>query len=127
MSSSSNKIISITLNLNFNTNVLRQLLLCFANCNFDLRYQKAAEHISKLFKDRPSPPLETAIYWVEYVIRYNGAPHLRSAGADLPWYQYYLIDVFAVIIVVLGTVLYFVAYAAQLLRGRGGIRKEKMN
>jgi hypothetical protein len=37
--------------------------------------------------------MDTAIYWVEYVIRHKGAPHLRVAGLDLPWYQYHLIDV----------------------------------
>lgn len=56
------------------------------------------EIISKQFKDRPASALETAIYWVEYVIRYRGAPHLRSIAVDLPWYQYYLIDVIAALI-----------------------------
>jgi hypothetical protein len=37
--------------------------------------------------------MDTAIYWVEYVIRHKGAPHLRVAGLDLPWYQYHLLDV----------------------------------
>jgi hypothetical protein len=38
-------------------------------------------------------PLDTAVFWVEYVIRRKEAPHYRSPGTDLPWYQYYLIDV----------------------------------
>lgn len=38
-------------------------------------------------------PLDTAVYWIEYVIRHKGAPHLRSVAADLPWYQYLLLDV----------------------------------
>ncbi|XP_044255719.1 UDP-glucosyltransferase 2-like [Tribolium madens] len=63
----------------------------------DPTYKKNAEQISKQFKDRPLSPLDTAIFWVEYVIRHNGAPQLRSAGADLPWYQYYLIDVVVIL------------------------------
>jgi hypothetical protein len=39
--------------------------------------------------------LDTAVYWVEYVIRHGGAPHLRVAGLDLPWYKYLLLDVIA--------------------------------
>jgi hypothetical protein len=39
--------------------------------------------------------MDTATYWVEYVIRHKGAPHLRVAGLDLPWYQYHLLDVIA--------------------------------
>ena len=37
--------------------------------------------------------METAVYWVEYVIRHKGAPHLKVAGVDLPWYKYMLLDV----------------------------------
>jgi glucuronosyltransferase len=37
------------------------------------------------------------VYWTEYVIRHKGAPHLRSAVLDLAWYQYFLLDVIAVL------------------------------
>ncbi|GJQ84873.1 hypothetical protein Trydic_g18401 [Trypoxylus dichotomus] len=50
------------------------------------KYKASVEKISRLFKDRPMSALDTAIYWVEYVVRHNGAPHLRSMGADLPCY-----------------------------------------
>lgn len=53
--------------------------------------------ISTQFRDQPKPPLETAIYWTEYVVRHKGAPHLRSAGLDLNWFSYHSIDVFAFI------------------------------
>jgi len=41
--------------------------------------------------------MEQAVYWTEYVIRHKGAPHLRSALLDLAWYQYFLLDVIAVL------------------------------
>ncbi|PSN46987.1 hypothetical protein C0J52_17341 [Blattella germanica] len=63
------------------------------------RYHENAKRISNLFKDRPQTPLETAIYWTEYVIRQRGAPHMRTAAADLPWYQYFLIDVILTLVV----------------------------
>ncbi|XP_067003541.2 UDP-glycosyltransferase UGT5 isoform X2 [Anabrus simplex] len=66
------------------------------------RYRENVQHLSVLFRDRQQPPLERAVYWVEYVLRHNGAPHLRSAALDLYWYQFYLLDVLAV---VLGVVL----------------------
>lgn len=53
--------------------------------------------LSRVFRDRPVSPMETAVYWTEYVIRHKGAPHLRTAAAEMPWYQYYLIDVLFVI------------------------------
>jgi hypothetical protein len=45
-------------------------------------------------KDRPLKPIDSAVYWVEHVIRHKGAPHLRSAGLDLKWYQREMIDLF---------------------------------
>lgn len=44
--------------------------------------------------------MDTAIYWTEYVIRHRGAPHMRTAGADLPLYQYLLLDVIAVLLII---------------------------
>lgn len=45
------------------------------------------------------PPLETAIYWVKHVARHRGALHLRSIAIDMPFYIYYNLDCYAVIIV----------------------------
>ncbi|XP_030764393.1 UDP-glucuronosyltransferase 2C1-like isoform X3 [Sitophilus oryzae] len=57
------------------------------------KYRENAQRRSRLFHDRPMKPMDTAVYWVEYVIRNNGAKHLRVAGADQAWYEYYLVDV----------------------------------
>ncbi|KAI7815544.1 UDP-glucuronosyltransferase [Rhyzopertha dominica] len=63
----------------------------------DPRYKKNVERTSRLFRDRPHNALDTAVYWVEYVIRNNGAPELRSTVTELQWYQYLLLDVIAVL------------------------------
>lgn len=62
-------------------------------------YRARAQELSRLFHDRPKSALEEAIYWTEYVIRHNGAHHLRSAAMDLTWYQYLLLDVIAAVLV----------------------------
>ncbi|XP_049793972.1 UDP-glycosyltransferase UGT5-like isoform X2 [Schistocerca nitens] len=61
-------------------------------------YREKAELRSRLFWDRPESPVETAVYWTEYVLRHRGAPHLRSAALDLSWYQYLLLDVAALLL-----------------------------
>nr|QVG59852.1 UDP-glucuronosyltransferase [Nilaparvata lugens] len=68
------------------------------------QYAENAKELSKRFRDRPQSPLETAVYWTEYVIRHKGAPHLRSAAVDLTWYQYLLLDVIAFLLLVAVTV-----------------------
>jgi hypothetical protein len=62
--------------------------------NFCCRYYKIR---SIIFKDRLVKPLDEAVYWTEYVIRHNGARHLQSAAVYLPWYQYLLLDIVALI------------------------------
>lgn len=57
--------------------------------------------------DRPQTPQQTLAYWVDYVIRHNGAPHLRVAALDLNWYQYLLLDV--ALFLVVTTVILIIA------------------
>jgi len=45
-----------------------------------------------LTKDKPYDSLENVIWWIEYVMRHNGAPHLRFDGVDSAWYQQFDLD-----------------------------------
>jgi hypothetical protein len=57
--------------------------------------------MSTLAKDEPASPFNRAVWWAEYVLRHNGAKHLRSAAFDLAWYQYLLLDVAAFLFLLL--------------------------
>lgn len=72
------------------------ILINYFNSN-NYRYRQKAKELSVAFRDRPMSPMDTAVYWTEYVIRHKGAPHIQSAAVRMPWYQYYLIDVLLVI------------------------------
>lgn len=50
-------------------------------------------------------PIDRALWWIEYVIKYKGAPHLRSAAQDLSWYQLHQLDVVAVLALIVFTVI----------------------
>jgi len=54
-----------------------------------------AKKVSYEFRNRPKPPLETAIWWLEHVIATGGAPLTKSYSTVLPWYIYYSLDVYA--------------------------------
>ncbi|CAH0555379.1 unnamed protein product [Brassicogethes aeneus] len=58
------------------------------------KYAGIAKQRSKIMHDQPLKPLDSAIFWIEYVIRHKGASHLRIAGLDLAWYQYISLDVY---------------------------------
>ncbi|GLG97712.1 UDP-glucuronosyltransferase, partial [Gryllus bimaculatus] len=59
---------------------------------YDPSYKERMKVLSNQFRDRPDTPLNTAVWWTEYVIRNKGADHLRSAALELSWYQYFLLD-----------------------------------
>lgn len=49
--------------------------------------------------DRIVSPGETAVFWIEHVLRHKGSKHFRSAAMDLTWYQLYMLDVIGFLIV----------------------------
>ncbi|CAI6346307.1 unnamed protein product [Macrosiphum euphorbiae] len=75
------------------------------------KYMENAKTASKIFKDRPMSPASQVVYWTEYVLRHKGAPHLTSHAMNLSWYQYYLLDIIALILVFI-IVVVFLSYRA---------------
>ncbi|XP_046386464.1 UDP-glucosyltransferase 2-like [Ischnura elegans] len=66
----------------------------------DPSYKQRMEKMSQLLRDQPQTPLERAIFWIEFTLRQGKTGRveaLRSAGLGLNWYQYFLLDIFAVI------------------------------
>ncbi|XP_069693360.1 UDP-glucosyltransferase 2-like [Periplaneta americana] len=61
-------------------------------------YEANSKKMSELLRDHQNSALDRAVFWTEYVIRHKGAPHLRSAGAELYWYEYLLLDVLLVVV-----------------------------
>lgn len=99
--------------------------LCF-------RYGENAKRLSKAFKDRPASPLETAIWWTEYVARGNGLPYVKSEATTMAWHERYLVDVHAILLLFSLLALYVqyrvVKYAfACALRSKDAGSKKRAN
>lgn len=77
-------------------------------------YKAGIERLQALFRDRPMSPMQTALFWTEYVLRHKGAPHLRTAAVHMPWYQYECLDV---LLILAGAVL-LIGYALKLALSR---------
>ncbi|XP_028132189.2 UDP-glucosyltransferase 2-like isoform X2 [Diabrotica virgifera virgifera] len=58
-------------------------------------YKQNIIKIAELLLDTPMTGVEKAVWWIEYVIRHKGAKHLRVTDVDVPFYQYYCLDVIA--------------------------------
>ncbi|XP_025201283.1 UDP-glucuronosyltransferase 2B20-like [Melanaphis sacchari] len=83
-------------------NFLRNVLELFNN----EKYKKNAETVSKIFKDQPMSQADSVVYWTEYVLRHKSAQHFKSRALNLRWYQYYLLDVLALIFVFISVVIF---------------------
>ncbi|CAL4059804.1 unnamed protein product [Meganyctiphanes norvegica] len=59
-----------------------------------------AQRISTFLQDQIKPPSEVATYWVSYVVRHNGAKHLRCPAIKMPWWKLYNVDVWTTVIAV---------------------------
>ena len=56
-------------------------------------------------RDELMPGAEVASYWIEHVLRHGGTKHLQLSGKDMPFYQRYLLDVFAFLAFILALIL----------------------
>ncbi|KAJ8954702.1 hypothetical protein NQ318_011395 [Aromia moschata] len=77
------------------------------------KYRQTAKMRSKIMHDQPVKQMDEAMFWIEYVIRHKGAPHLRSPGLNLRWYQLYLVDVALVVLSSITVLFVGIFYACK--------------
>ncbi|XP_035531739.1 UDP glucuronosyltransferase 5 family, polypeptide G1 [Morone saxatilis] len=88
-------------------------------------YRNNIQHLSQLQRDQPMSPIDTAIFWTEYVIRNKGAAHLQSAGFSLSWYSYFCLDVAVFIMALIGAFVWASVLVCKILCCRRSRRKTK--
>ncbi|XP_026676214.1 UDP-glucuronosyltransferase 2C1-like isoform X3 [Diaphorina citri] len=65
--------------------------------NYD-RYKKAVKRASDISKTQMMSPRDTAVWWVEYLLKADGnVSHLQPEYWHLTWYEYFGLDVYLVI------------------------------
>lgn len=60
----------------------------------------------RILKDEDIPSVQKAVYWTEYVIRHNGANHLKNPLRDEPIWKIYMLDVYGMILASLAIMFY---------------------
>ncbi|EFA00947.2 2-hydroxyacylsphingosine 1-beta-galactosyltransferase-like Protein [Tribolium castaneum] len=77
------------------------------------KYKKSAEKLSILLKEQPVSGLNQTVKWIEYVLKYKGAKFLKPA--QIPTYQYLLIDVLTFFVALFIFSAYFSFVCLKLL------------
>ncbi|XP_023029674.2 UDP-glucosyltransferase 2, partial [Leptinotarsa decemlineata] len=91
------------------------------------RYKEKVREAAAILKDQPLKGVDKAIYWIEYILRHKGAKHLRSPAADMPFYEYFMLDVIVVLIVICLSCVFLVTGLYGLIRNMKRKNKIKKN
>ncbi|KAK9881654.1 hypothetical protein WA026_017172 [Henosepilachna vigintioctopunctata] len=90
-------------------------------------YKKTAEKRSSIMRNKPVSARETIVYWVENISKNRGAPHLRVSSIDMPWYQFMMLDVIALLlippIIFILCIIFTIKYLVKYYKVRRGKRK----
>ncbi|XP_053259600.1 2-hydroxyacylsphingosine 1-beta-galactosyltransferase isoform X1 [Podarcis raffonei] len=102
--------------LNWKTITEDELYKALVKVINDPSYRQRAQKLSEIHKDQPGHPVDRTVYWINYILRHNGAQHLRAAVFTVSLYQYFLLDI--AVIVLLGTALlcYVLVRIAKFIR-----------
>ncbi|KAF5287655.1 hypothetical protein FQR65_LT12183 [Abscondita terminalis] len=79
------------------------------------KYRDRIKELDGFARDLPMTGLEQAVWWTEYVLRHNGTEHLRSPVLDMPFYQYYLLDVACCFLLAFIVIIFIVVFILKSL------------
>ncbi|KAJ7993984.1 hypothetical protein DPEC_G00261240 [Dallia pectoralis] len=68
---------------------------------YEPSYRDNMQKLSRLHRDQPMKPLDSAMFWIEFVMRNKGAAHLRTESYKMSWFSYHSVDVIATLLAVL--------------------------
>lgn len=90
-------------------------------CGVFFRYKENAMELSNRFHDRPTSAQETVAYWTEYVLRHDGAHHLKSQAVNTHWFQYFSLDFLVLAAVIVTSLFYFLYNVLSVVRINRGL------
>ncbi|XP_049545914.1 UDP-glycosyltransferase UGT5-like [Anopheles darlingi] len=84
----------------------------------DENYAKRIAVISRRLRDQPVAPMDLAKFWVEYVLRHDGATHLISSAQDLSFIEYNNLDVYGFILTIAGLIVLLITLGCKKVTQR---------
>lgn len=77
------------------------------------RYYDRARELQLKWKDNLVHPMDEFIWWIEHVVKFKGAKHLKSHAIHLSWFSYLLIDVMLVTFIAFFAISYSIHFLIQ--------------
>nr|XP_055062047.1 UDP-glucuronosyltransferase 2A3-like [Misgurnus anguillicaudatus] len=89
-------------------------------------YRENMQRLSRLHRDVPVKPLDSAIFWMEFVMRHKGAAHLRTESYKMPWYSYHSVDVMLFLLSAVSLIILITYVLIRYLCFKIFMRKQKI-
>ncbi|XP_035379536.1 UDP glucuronosyltransferase 5 family, polypeptide A1 [Electrophorus electricus] len=90
-------------------------------------YRNNMQRLSMLHRDQPMKPLDRAVFWIEFVMRNKGAPHLRTQSFRMSWISYHSVDVILTLLGMLLFNLLIIVYVSRYILFQTLLRKKIKN
>lgn len=74
------------------------------------KYRENVKEIAFRLTDQPQTPMNKAIFWVEYILRHDGAYYLQSSAQYLNMIEYNNLDIYATFIFIAFLVIFIPIY-----------------
>ncbi|XP_012265947.2 UDP-glycosyltransferase UGT5-like [Athalia rosae] len=87
--------------LDFQTMTENQIYEAVMKVANDPKYKENVKKVSAYWRDDLNHPLDQAVHWVEYVLKHDGAKHLKATVTEQTFVQYLLLDVAFLILTIL--------------------------
>uniref|UniRef100_A0A673XLA9 UDP-glucuronosyltransferase n=1 Tax=Salmo trutta TaxID=8032 RepID=A0A673XLA9_SALTR len=87
-------------------------------------YRMKMQRLSRLHRDVPMEPLDTALFWIEFVMRHKGAAHLRTESYRMPWYSYHSVDVVLILLAVVSVLILLLVAIVRYLSIRSCLKRK---
>ncbi|XP_062272773.1 UDP-glucuronosyltransferase 2A1-like [Scomber scombrus] len=95
---------------------------------YEPSYREKMKALSNIQRDQPMKPMDRAMFWIEFVMRHKGAPHLRTESYKMSFIQYHSIDVvallLAVILLVVTVFIVTVKFLWRMVFSRSKVKNE---
>uniref|UniRef100_A0A8C5B015 UDP-glucuronosyltransferase n=1 Tax=Gadus morhua TaxID=8049 RepID=A0A8C5B015_GADMO len=72
----------------------------------DTSYKEKMVNLMSVHQDHAVKPLDLAVFWTEFVVRHQGADHLRPAAHNLNWIQYHSLDTLCLLAAIVMTIAF---------------------
>ncbi|XP_064815463.1 UDP-glucuronosyltransferase 2B15-like isoform X2 [Oncorhynchus masou masou] len=87
-------------------------------------YRTNMQRLSRLHRDVPMEPLDTALFWIEFVMRHKGAAHLHTESYRMPWYSYHSVDVVLILLAVVVVLILLLVAIVRYLSVRSCLKRK---